>query len=480
MIQEWFEKNYIIYALTGIGALGIVLKVITNLVYIRLVKASSSMTESKNKLIQQMKLKFEMFYKLKIGVNNVDIFVDKYVYKHKFCGLLLSTWENLSGLMLLICLLATPIVSILGLIKDCGESDILSTFFAGVSISAILLIVDNLFNISSKQKIIKLNIKDYLENYLKARLEQEASNPEAFSEYRAEMASSAELSKSSRAIKKEEKRMEKEKREHQKFLELEEKKREKEDKRRLKIERKEQERNRKEEEKRLEEERKQQAIAERTEQKRRAMEEKKEREEQKKIEKQLQIERSREEANEKARKKSEGNKKRTVEKETAAALEEEQSSRNHMVNQQALAAMQLVKTSGEIAAIKEGKKKGNEKQTRIQERNERLKEEIQAQREQRAKDRKEGKDPFETYAGTKKVQSLKDYSNVGDFNMEYEMRVKAVEREESMRLAEELKRQENVSATATIETNKESQVQLKGNSPSEDKIIGDILKEFLA
>ena len=158
MIQSWFEKNYIIYALTGIGALGVLLKLITNCVYIRLVKASSNMTASKNKLIKQMKLKFETFYKLKIGVNNVDIFVDKYVYKYRICGLLLSTWENLSGLMLMICLLMTPIASIVGLIEECGESNILSTFLAGVSVSALLLIVDNLFNISAKQKIIKINI----------------------------------------------------------------------------------------------------------------------------------------------------------------------------------------------------------------------------------------------------------------------------------------------------------------------------------
>ena len=120
MIQKWFDNYYIVYILGGLCGIGLLIKLITNFIYIRLVRASAIMGTSRNKLVKQMKLKFETFYKLKIGVNNVDIFVDKYVYKYKVCGLLLSTWDNVSGLMLVMCLLIAPIASILGLIMNCG------------------------------------------------------------------------------------------------------------------------------------------------------------------------------------------------------------------------------------------------------------------------------------------------------------------------------------------------------------------------
>lgn len=484
MIQEWFEKDYIIIALIGLCVIGLMLKLITNFVYIRLVKASANMSASKNKLVKQMKLKFETFYKLKIGVNNVDIFVDKYVYKYKICGLLLSTWENIGGLMLMLCLLTAPVFSILGLILECGETKILSTFFTGVCTSAILILVDNLFNISSKRQIIKLNIKDYLENYLKARLVQEAQNPEAFAGYRAELASSTEKQINPRIVKKETKRLEKEQKERQKILELEEKQKEREQKRQRKVELKESELARKEEEKRFfEEERRKEAEAKAA-KKRKVIEEKKEKERQKILEKQQQAEAARQEAEERAAKKRQDNAKKIGEREVQAQeLRAEELTVRHEANRQALGAIQLAKSVEASAIVKENKNKKNEKQTLIQQRNERLKEEIQAQREQRAKERQEGKDPFESYVGAKKAKSPKDYNGVGDFNMEYEMRGKAVQREEAKR-REELSSQQTEKAeqvaAATMQLVKNPTITLKGNNPSEDKLIDDILKEFLA
>ena len=483
MIREWFENYYVVYALLGQCGVGLLIKLITNFVYIRLVRASGNMGSSQNKLVKQMKLKFETFYKLKIGVNNVDIFVDKYVYKHKVCGLLLPTWDNISGLMLILCLLIAPIASILGLILKCGESTILYTFFTGVCTSALLILVDNLFNIPSKKQIIKINIKDYLENYLKVRLEQEAANPEAFLQYRTEMASSLEKGMSPRKERKEEKRQEKERRERQKFMELEVKQKEREQLKKDKIEKKEAEALRREEEKRcIEEDRRIQAEA-KADVKRRVIEEKKEKERQRLMEKQREAEQAHLAAEAKAAKKRQGNAKKIEEKELQQLKEkEEEDRRKQEANQKAAQNVHTTASFNETAASKEGKKKGDTKQTKIQQRNERLKEEIQVQRELRAKERVDGKDPFESYEGSKKIDSPKNYK-VNDFNMEYEMRVKAVQREDAkvieVNVAEEGKLAEQAIATA-VQTRKKEAIQIRGNSPSEDKVIDDILKEFFA
>ena len=61
-----------------------------------------------------MRMKYETCYKLNIPVNNVDTFVDKNLTKYRFCGLLLSTWENISGQVLLLSFLIVPISAVFG------------------------------------------------------------------------------------------------------------------------------------------------------------------------------------------------------------------------------------------------------------------------------------------------------------------------------------------------------------------------------
>lgn len=186
VVQELFDQNVFSYIMLALCAFGILLKLVLNLVYWRLIKASDNMATSKNKLTQTMKKKFETCYKLKIGVNNVDIFVDKYVFRHRFCGILLSTWENIGGQVLILCLLVGSISTILGLIYECGKQQILGTFSVGILTSGLLIFLEGLINLSGKRELIRLNMKDYLENILKVRLEQELVQPEFLEQYKKE------------------------------------------------------------------------------------------------------------------------------------------------------------------------------------------------------------------------------------------------------------------------------------------------------
>jgi hypothetical protein len=181
-----FDKNIFSIAMLSLCAFGILLKLLINLVYQRLLKASDNMTTSKNKLTQMMKKKFETYYNLKIGVHNVDIFVDKYIFRHKFCGILLSTWENIGGQVLMLCLLIGSISSILGLIYECGKNQILGTFSVGILTSGLLIFLEGMINLAGKKELTRLNMKDYFENILKVRLEQEVEKPELIEQYKKE------------------------------------------------------------------------------------------------------------------------------------------------------------------------------------------------------------------------------------------------------------------------------------------------------
>ncbi|ROR23658.1 hypothetical protein EDD66_11353 [Mobilisporobacter senegalensis] len=185
-VQELFDNNILLILMSVLCSLGILVKILIYGIYKNLIKSSDNMANTNNKLMKLVKMKFEACYKLKIGVNNVDIFVDKYMYKYKFCGILLYTWENISGQLLILCLLTGAIGAGLAVYYDCGKTAILSTFFIGLLTSALLIIFESFLNLPAKRNIIRINMKDYLENMLKVRLEQENFYPEKLEEYRNE------------------------------------------------------------------------------------------------------------------------------------------------------------------------------------------------------------------------------------------------------------------------------------------------------
>jgi hypothetical protein len=142
-----------------------------------------------------MKMKFETCYKLKIGVNNVDTFVDKNILKYRFGGALLSTWETLSGQVLLLSFLIVPVSTVFGVIFDCGQEAIINAGAVGILTGSILILVDRILNLPAKKKMIRLNLLDYLENFCKVRLEQEAFQPEVLEQYRKEYFQTEEVNK---------------------------------------------------------------------------------------------------------------------------------------------------------------------------------------------------------------------------------------------------------------------------------------------
>lgn len=186
MVQEWFENNIFTYIVLGIFATGFFVKCLISLKYQSLIRASKRMGTSKNKLMRILRLKFESCYKIKLGVNNVDTFVDKYVYRHRFFGIRLYTWETISGEFVILSTLSASIFALLGVFYKCGRNDILSTLTVGILGSAILLAVDFFVNIRMKRTVLRTNIKDYLENFLKARLESTEFSAELLEQYKKE------------------------------------------------------------------------------------------------------------------------------------------------------------------------------------------------------------------------------------------------------------------------------------------------------
>gem|GEM_PF-502887 len=177
-IESFYDNYTFLYIMGGICCIGVLMKCCLLYGYVRLIRASESMATTNTNWMKNMKIRFETSYQLKIGVNNVDIFVDKHVNRSKFCGILLSTWENLSGQAITLCLAIGTFAGVSGLVYNCGTGRVLFTFFVGAWTAIIVNIVDNVVNIPAHKQLLRLNLKDYFENYLKSRMEQEHLNTE--------------------------------------------------------------------------------------------------------------------------------------------------------------------------------------------------------------------------------------------------------------------------------------------------------------
>lgn len=448
MVQYLYEEEILMYAIAGLGGLGLLVRSIVNLVYKGLVKESDNMGTTKHKSLKHMKMKFETCYKLKIGVNNVDTFVDKSLLRNKFGGFLLSTWDNFCGQVLYFILLLVPVATVIGVISDIDQHLILSTGAVGIASSAILIIVDKSINLYSKKSIIRYNILDYLENFCKVRLEQEAFHPEILEQYRKEYfelvgadgESAAAIAVKTEAVKKEEPKDEvNRRREAKQKKELEKRalaqKREEEQKRLEVI--------RREEEKRRQEERKMLA-AKRREEERQKLEEEREALEARRLE---------------AKKKAE-------EKKAANLRKLQETEQEQVKDGEVTVSQNTVSSSDELNDIKVNDIKVNDTKSN----------------DIRANDIK---------ANNIKSNDIK--SNVNEQEIIHTINNStnnSKEKENKKRVLEvvRLGAEEVAAATGTNETikqelpvsKKKSRVKPKPMSPEEEKLVEDVLKQFFA
>ena len=107
-------------------------------------------------------------------MSNISIFVDKYINQLKIYGLSLSTLKHLSGQLVLLSVLIAGIAACKGIVT--GESIIYIVPYYIISFLGLYcyFAISSLVDISSKAKILRTNLIDYLENHLANRLEQTA------------------------------------------------------------------------------------------------------------------------------------------------------------------------------------------------------------------------------------------------------------------------------------------------------------------
>lgn len=105
MLEFILDKKILFVLLGVMTIIGVISKLVVNVVLKRLVYAASNMSKSNHSLMRLLRAKFEHACMVSDRVGNVRVFVDKYLYEYKVIGLRLHTWRRLEKAAAGMCLL---------------------------------------------------------------------------------------------------------------------------------------------------------------------------------------------------------------------------------------------------------------------------------------------------------------------------------------------------------------------------------------
>ena len=167
------DSRVIIYLMTGIGVLGILAKIINQLTLYRLVRAAGNMPKSTHRLIKLVRAKYEHACMIHDSVENVDAFVEKYIYEYRGFLFRIHTWRQIEVLSVWF----AGILAALGASVHYLSSGLTETVYqyiaAGIAEMVLLSVVMRLSDEHYKINAVKMYMVDYLENICAFRLKKQ-------------------------------------------------------------------------------------------------------------------------------------------------------------------------------------------------------------------------------------------------------------------------------------------------------------------
>ena len=104
MLEMVLDRHMIVILIGGAAVVGVVSKILAGASLRRLVRAAGNMGKSSHPLIRLVKARFEQ-QSSAAWVQNVEVFVEKYLHEYRTAGLKLHTWRRLERAGVWLCLL---------------------------------------------------------------------------------------------------------------------------------------------------------------------------------------------------------------------------------------------------------------------------------------------------------------------------------------------------------------------------------------
>lgn len=166
-----FQEEIIITVCIGVFfLLSILCKMILGRIYRHLIQETDNMATTGNKLLKQCKLKFTNCYQMNKGVPNIPVFVDKFLSRLTVGPVSFDLLEHLSGQLMLLSVVFCGIGVCKSIIDGHMLGEILPFYAAALLELYLYFSLSAIADIKSYRRVLKINLVDYLENHLSARI----------------------------------------------------------------------------------------------------------------------------------------------------------------------------------------------------------------------------------------------------------------------------------------------------------------------
>ena len=167
------DPRVIAYLMAGIGVLGILAKIINQLTLYRLVRAAGNMPKSTHRLIKLVRAKYEHACMIHDSVENIDAFVEKYIYEYRGFLFRIHTWRQIEILSVWF----AGILAALGASANYLSLGLTETVYqyiaAGIAEMVLLSVIIRLSDEPYKINAVRMYMVDYLENICAVRLRKQ-------------------------------------------------------------------------------------------------------------------------------------------------------------------------------------------------------------------------------------------------------------------------------------------------------------------
>lgn len=171
MFQIFQEEPLISAGVVGFLVFSVLVRILLGAMYANMIKEADNMAATNNKLLKQCKLKFANCYQLNNGVANIPIFVDKFLNRLALGPFSFDTLYHLSGQCMLLSVICSGIGVCRYIVEGKSFGELLPFYILSFIGLYLYFSVSTVVDIKGRKRVLKVNLVDYLENHLSARID---------------------------------------------------------------------------------------------------------------------------------------------------------------------------------------------------------------------------------------------------------------------------------------------------------------------
>lgn len=164
------EEQTVTICMAALFGVSIFIRILLAFLYQNMIRETENMATTNNKLLKKCKLKFANCYQLNNGVANIPVFVDKFISRLALGPLSFESLYHLSGQTMLLSVVCAGIGICKCILEGRTVGEILPFYIVSFLALYAYFSISTVLDIKGRRRNLKINLVDYLENHLSARI----------------------------------------------------------------------------------------------------------------------------------------------------------------------------------------------------------------------------------------------------------------------------------------------------------------------